>query len=66
MPAAKAETLMVLSTQGVIWLILCKQMIMLKGYNQLRNAPCRFYTDTAKIVHAVISIDNQFALIHNF
>ena len=44
MPAAKARTLVVFGAQGVIWLIICKQMSMLNDHNQLRNAPCSFYT----------------------
>ncbi len=64
-PAAKAGNLVVLGAQGVIWLILCRQISILKYYNQLRNAPCSFYTDARQLVHAVVSTGNQYALIHS-
>ena len=57
---------MVFGAQGVIWLTLCKQTFMLKDYNQLCNAPCSFYTDITKIVHAVISTGNLHVLNHSF
>ncbi len=56
---ARAGSLMDLGAQGVIWLTLCKQKFStMNDHNQLRNAPCSFYTDTTKVVHVVVSTGN--------
>ena len=57
-PAAKARTLVMFGAQGVIWLIICKQMSMLNDHNQLRNAPCSFYAGPTKIACPAVSTGN--------